>query len=214
MIDGAIQQRVTEDVVRLAAFHTEPLESVLLRRNIEPDSLEDAKEAMAGVSVPLNPDELLDYPFRPRDDDPPYGIGRFGDGTHPVFYSAREEETCIEEMKFHNRISLEELRSGALPYPRYFYLLRCAFDGSVMILLGHEGHHKELISPTDAGYPFCRRVARWSMGEGAHALHTASARRAGGRCVPVFARETLSSPRIGDRFRFAAFDGQVIHERV
>lgn len=83
-----------------------------------------------------------------------------------------------------------------------------------MMLVGLEGQYSDLVSTTEAGYPFCQRVAQWSVGEGAEALHTRSARDDEGTCVPVFRRATLDNARALHRVRFWAHDEQIAHEIV
>jgi hypothetical protein len=84
----------------------------------------------------------------------------------------------------------------------YFTLVKCDFSGRAMMLVGREVDHPDLVSPTDAGYPFCHAVARWAQGLGAQALYSRSARRQEGTCVPVFVRECLSNAESLQRYHF------------
>ena len=79
---------------------------------------------------------------------------------------------------------------------------------------GYEETYPDLISTTDAGYPFCRSVARWAQALGAQALHSKSARRHEGACVPVFVRECISDGEYIERYRFVARGGNIECERI
>jgi hypothetical protein len=71
-------------VLKLASLPREPIEAVLLKRGYSPESIPEVKAALGVANVPLNAEEAVSYSFRK-----PYGVGRFGDGTFGVFYSAR-----------------------------------------------------------------------------------------------------------------------------
>jgi hypothetical protein len=208
VIEGAAQQALSEPVLRLIGLSPSSIETILLQRGLNPDALEEVREAVASVGVPFTLEEALAYPFRPSDGEPPYGVGRFSNGQFGVFYSALEEDTCIAEILYYNRVGFEQQRSGNVPFARYYQLTACEFTGSAMMLVGREQQYPDLVSATDAGYPFCQGVALWAISEGADALHTTSARRAGGTCVPVFTEGALSAPRSLDRFRFWVAPGQ------
>lgn len=214
MIAEAAQQEMSEPVLRLAALLPATVESVLVKRGIDPDSLDEVKAAIASVGAPFTPEDAVEYAFKGANTNPPHTVGRFGNGHYPVYYSALEEETCLAEVRYHKSLAFERQLSGQLPYPRYYQIIACDFSGSAMMLVGFEQQHPELVSPTEAGYPFCQNVAQWSMAQGASALHTASARRTGGTCVPVFSRACLTNARASVRFRFATEAGAVTHERL
>jgi hypothetical protein len=216
VIEGAAQQDFSEPVLRLIGLPSSSIETILLQRGLNPDALEEVREAIASVGLPFTLEEALVYPFRSLDGEPPYRVGRFGNGQIGVFYSALEEDTCIAEILYYNRVAFEQQRLGNVPFARYYQLMACEFTGSAMMLVGREQQYPDLVSATDAGYPFCQGVALWAINEGADALHTTSARRAGGTCVPVFTKDALSAPRSLDRFRFSIGLGQqdVTSERV
>jgi hypothetical protein len=180
------------------------------RRSNKPASAGGFRQHLENRCAPRVPDSAtINYSFRPRVDPPDYPIGRFGDGTYAVFYSALEDATCVEEVRHHRRAELLALQSGQIPFARFFTLVKCDFNGRSLMLRGHERAHADLTSPTAAGYPFCQAVARWARRIGAQALHTASARQANGTCVPVFVRACLANPQTVHRYRFYSRNGVV-----
>lgn len=214
MIEGANLAERADTLLRLASLPKTNIAAILLARGLDPSNVDATLEAVAAVGVPVDAEEAINYSFRRQVEPPPYPIRRFGDGTYAVFYSALEEATCIEEVRHHQRAELTALQSGQMPFPRYFTLVRCDFRGRALMLQGHEGTHPDLVSPTAAGYPFCQAVARWARELGAQALHTTSARRSEGTCVPVFLRQCLSNPESLHRYRFFLKDAQVEHEQL
>jgi RES domain len=129
-------------VLRLASLPRERIEAILLKRGISVDSIPEVKAALRVVNVPLNAEEAVSYSFRE-----PYGVGRFGDGTFGVFYSARAEPTCIAEISYHHERQLAEQRSGTFPHDRYYDLISCDFAGDTVMLVGAEAKYPDLISP-------------------------------------------------------------------
>lgn len=210
MIEGADLAQRVERVYRLVSLPRSRIESVLLARGIEPSGLDEAVEAIAAVGVPVDVVEAIDFIFRPRPTPPFYPVGRFGNGTHSVFYSAIEVETCAAEVRYHQgqELALSE------PFPHYFTVIGCDYSGQTLMLIGREVEHPDLISPTDAGYPFCQAVAQWAQAQGAQALLTTSTRRSEGRCVPIFERRCLANPQGLDRYRFFEKDGHVQDEKL
>jgi RES domain len=192
-------------VLKLASLLREPIEAVLLKRGHSPESIPEVKAALGVADVPLNAEEAVSYSFRE-----PYGVGRFGDGSFGVFYSARAEPTCVAEISYHHRRQL----SGTFPHDRYYDLISCDFAGNTLTLLGAEAKYRDLVSPTDAGYPFCQRLAKAAIGQGADAFYTRSARDKYGTCVPIFNRTSITNPQSLARFRFFAEMGQSRHERL
>lgn len=211
MIEGADFEQRGERVYKLVSLPKSRIETVLLARGIEPSGLDEALEALTAVGVPVNVVEAIDFIFRPKPTPPYYPVGRFGDGTHAVFYSAIEVATCVAEVQ-HNQE--KDLATSVAPFPRYFTAIGCDYSGQTLMLVGREVDYPELISPTDAGYPFCQAVAQWAQARGAQALRTTSARRSSGTCLPVFERGCLASPQDRDRFRFVAKNGRVEGEKL
>lgn len=214
MIEGATVTKRTDTLFKLVALPRTNVEAILISRGHDLESVNAALEAIAGVGIPFDLEGAIEYSFRANPLPPPFGLGRFGDGTHPVFYAALEGVTCIEEVRYHRRAELAQLLSGDLPFPRHFTLVRCEFKGQTMILRGYEGTYRDLISLTDAGYPFCRSVAHWAQAAGAQALHSTSARRHEGTCAPVFVRACISNAEKMEQYRFVARGDNLECERV
>jgi hypothetical protein len=196
-------------VLRLASLPRERIEAILLKRGISVDSIPEVKAALRVANVPLNAEEAVSYSFRE-----PYGVGRFGDGTFGVFYSARAEPTCIAEISYHHERQLAEQRSGTFPHDRYYDLISCDFAGDTVMLVGAEAKYRDLISLTEAGYPFCQRLAKAAIGQRVDALYTRSARDEHGTCVPIFNPTSITNAQSLARFRFFAERGQSRHERL
>jgi hypothetical protein len=214
VIEGASVTKRTDVVFKLVALLSTNIEAILIARGHDPDSVNAALEAVSDVGIPFDLEGAIEYSFQAKTQPPLFGLGRFGDGTYPVFYSALEDTTCIEEVRYHRRAELGRLLSGDLPFPLYFTLVRCEFRGQTIVLRGYEKTYPDLISPTERGYPFCRSVARWSQTVGAQALHSTSARRHDGTCVPVFVRECISNAGVIERYRFVARAGKVDCEQI
>ena len=196
-------------MLRLASLPRERIEAVLLKRGISPESIPEVRAALGVANVPLNAEEAVSYSFRG-----PYGVGRFGDGTFGVFYSARAEPTCIEEISYHHGRQLAEQRSGTFPHDRYYDLILCDFAGDTLTLLGAEAKYSDLVSPTEAGYPFCQRLAKVAIVQGVDAFYTRSARDQNGTCVPIFNPKSITNAQSLTRFHFFAEASQSRHERL
>lgn len=180
-------QRQRISVLRLASISLEPLETMLFRRHINPESLEDVLRLLSSGDVVTSPVEVLDDAFRPRSAyETPYPQTRFSDGTIGVYYSAIEERTCKEEIAFHLR------SSGPTDVSRYYSLVACTYEGETVDLRGIEKDKPELISKDESGYSYCRNLAKRAVELGHDAFLTPSARAEDGTCVPVFNRSSLS----------------------
>jgi hypothetical protein len=193
-------------VLRLVALPRERLETILTERGIAFDDLEDVKAALVGVGAVLTAEDAVAYTFS-REVHLPQ---RFNTAEFPAFYSALGKDTCIAEVKYH----LSALVSTA--FPRYYHFLEVAFNGTALVLCGHQGDHPELISASNSGYPFCQELAAAARQDGIDALYAPSARHSGGICVPVFHAHVLSSPQITGSLRFllneTAFDHEMISQ--
>jgi hypothetical protein len=182
-----------EVLLKLASFPKSSIEETLLARGLDPNSIGDAKAILALVGAPFTPHDAVAYSFTKHGTPPAFGKGRFGDGSHPVFYSALEMETCEEEVKHRLKGAKD-----ATPFDRYFQFIACDFSGIVLDLCGKEGKHPELVSKKEDGYPFCQTLALVARNSAIEAFHTPSARRAGAICTPVFSRPALANSRFVD----------------
>jgi hypothetical protein len=192
LLNGRREHR-NEIVLRLASLPKRDIEDFLLRRGLDPASIDDVKAALAAVGTPITPQEAVNYSFTAHGAPPTFGTGRFGDGTVPVYYAALEMKTCEREVKYHLAKEI-----AVVPLPRLYQLIACDFAGDILDVCGHEHDHPELVSETDSGYPFCQALAQRAIASNIDAFHTPSARRLGGICTPVFSHPALTSPRFAD----------------
>jgi hypothetical protein len=199
----------TEIVLKLASLPKASIDTVLLRRGIDPASIADAKAVLALAGTPITAKEAVEYAFAGHGSPPIYGRGRFGDGSAPVYYAALAEETCQAEVRHRIKDAI-----AAAPFPRFYNLLACDFAGTVVILNGREVDHPELISPTEDGYPFCQALAKDARDADVHAFHAPSARHPDGTCSPVFARRNLTNERSIARAVFVLDNGGLKYERL
>jgi RES domain-containing protein len=209
LLDECPREIRTDIVFKLTSLPKAGIDTVLLRRNFDPTTINEAKAALASVDTPVTAKEAVQYFFEKHGAPPAYGWGRFGDGTAPVFYAALAEETCATEVRHRIRDAIV-----AAPSRRFYDLLACDFAGTVVNLHGKEVDHPELISPTEDGYPFCQALAHIARGSGVHAFHTPSARHRGGTCTPVFTRPTLTNERSIARAAFIPDSGALKYERL
>jgi hypothetical protein len=216
LIDDCERSSLTEPVHKLAALPAETLNSILVRRNIAPENVEEVASLLSSTGSAFSAAQVIARSFARRDDRTlPFGFGRFGDGTeYAVYYSALEEETCVEEVKHRARHSFDAMQSGELPYSLYYRFITCAFNGLVLILCGHEVAHPELISADESGYPFCQSLARQARTQDIAAFHAPSARRIGGVCVPVFKQDALREHQPRHFIAFSMQDGQLTQKQV
>jgi RES domain len=197
LIEVFVQQTISNDtVLRLAGLHPTSVEAVLLGRGVRPENIAETRAILQLSGAPFSAEEMVDNTFIAKPEYPtPFPIGRYGNGDWPVYYAAMATETCVAEVAYHlGPIAIEG---------RYYTLVSCRFDGEVLDLEGRQNEYPDLISPTNAGYPFCQQVAKEARSV-VSALRAPSARHTGGLCVPAFVRASLSDAR-GLRFgRFVA----------
>jgi hypothetical protein len=178
----------------LVSLPRESLEAVLTKRGIDPRSLPETLAVLAENATPFTAVDVINDTFTPKPHYPtPFPIGRYGDGHAPVYYSALEEGTCVEEVKYHLK---EALQPG-----RHFAVVSCQFEGAVLLLCGHENTYPYLTSQTESGYPNCQRLANSARSK-VEALHAPSARQRLGTCVPVFTQLSLANPQVIRQGRF------------
>jgi RES domain len=199
LIDKFTRDSRRETLFKLANFPRAGVDELLLRRGINADAIDDVKAAIGMVGSPISLADALNYSFERHGAPPAYGVGRFGNGKWPVFYSALEKETCEEEVRHHLGSAIK-----VVPYTRYFQFMACDFDDEVLDLRGKEKEHPDLVSPTDSGYPFCQVLAQSAAASSVDGLLTPSARnRPDGVCSPIFTRSALTNPRFIDSPRVA-----------
>ena len=205
MIDDRPTFRERKTVLRIAAVPKESvtLERRLLERGIDPESIPDMVDALGGKTV-FSTEEVVKYVFHPRENEStPYKVSRFSDGTIGVYYSALDECTCKAELGFHLCAEIFDTD------PRFYSLIECSYEGATKDLRGLETKYPDLVSPTQAGYPFCQELGKRASAEGIDGYFTTSARHSEGTCVPVFKRTALSEPRIAQHYHATVRSGEV-----
>ena len=78
MIEEFSQGRQSEVVLRLAALPATPLDTILLRRNIDPANIGDTRAVLAENGTPFTADELVRDAFTAKNRYPtPFAPGRW-----------------------------------------------------------------------------------------------------------------------------------------
>ena len=209
MLSASPASRMRISVQRLAAIPRERLDDILLERGISPESLEDILQLLSSRDVVASPEDVLDDAFRPRYTyETPFPQSRFSDGTFGVYYSALEIRTCKKEVSFHIGFP------GPRDVSRVYSLITCWYEGLSVDLRGMEKDHPELISEDESGYPYCRALGKSAVELARDAFLTVSARAAGGMCVPVFNRASLSSPDATGIYRATISDAGVTFQQL
>lgn len=189
-------------VARLVSLPPKALEAILISRGIPLEDLDEVEATLAGIGAVITPDDAIRFTFTRT----PIPALRFNTVHFAAFYTALDEPTCLAEIKYH-------LRASFSPSERRFYkFLYVTFSGVALVVAGHESSHPELVSPTDAGYPYCQSLAAAARDNGNDALYASSARSAG-ICVPIFSQPTISNPAITATVRFT-FDGSAVQHEV
>ena len=219
MLEGLTPKTEQHTVVRLSAVSDANVER-LLNRGISPESFPEIQERLRKLKIVFEPTQLIDKVFEPSTNPKqptPFAKTRFTDGDKAVFYSALEDETSIEEIKYHQTRSGEfnDLENIANAPPRYFRLYETDFDGTMLDLFTIHSNCPELTSANESGYPKCRQLADEARSSSINAFRTPSARRSGGTCTPVFDRQSLGDIfRLKRRGRFTNEDGKIVFREV
>ena len=208
MLDSCVVSNTDERVVRLVSLAGPSARQALLDHGFEPDLVGDIVALLDLIGIALSPEELVADSFRPRDSfSGRFGLGRFGDGTFGVFYSALDELTCQRELEYH--LFARYVHDGLLPFERSYSLIYCSYSGETADLRGHEVDYPQLVSETDDGYPFCQALALEAVGRGISGFFTRSARNERGTCLPVFLDSALSEPQVESNVIAAVSDSGV-----
>ena len=200
-------------VFRLVSILDDPVDTLISELGIDIEESEKTVQDLdsQGFLPPAKTaDELCDDSFIPSQYyTTPYPLSRFGDGEFGVFYSALEKETCQREIAYHYLEDCEETTND----PRKFCLLKCSFKGSSSDLRGKEEAYPDLVSSSDDGYPFCRRLAKLGKLNDIKCFFTLSARRVEGTCVPIFERTAIRYVRkiASCKLRFIHNDASFIY---
>ncbi len=203
-------------VIRLSAVGDTAV-ARLLRRGISPESFPEILERLREQKIVFEPTQLIDKVFGPSTNPKhatPFTQTRFTDGKKAVFYSALEDETSIQEVRYHQVQSGEfsDLENTPTAPPRNFSLYETDFDGTVLDLFPIQTNCPELTSEDESGYPKCCQIAEEARSRSVNAFRTPSARRQGGTCTPVFDRHSLGDvPRLKHHGRFVNDHGNIVY---
>ncbi len=203
------------NVIRLSAVGDTAV-ARLLRRGISPESFPEILGRLREQKIVFESAQLIDKVFEPSTNPKhatPFAQTRFTDGEKAVFYSALEDETSIEEVRYRQVRSGEfsDLENTQTAPPRYFSLYETDFDGTVLDLFPFQANCPELTSEDESGYPKCRRTAEEARSRSVNAFRTPSARRQGGTCTPVFDRQSLGDvPTLKYHGRFINDHGNIV----
>ncbi len=201
-------------VLRLSAVRDSAV-SRLLARGVSPESFPEILGRLREQKIVFEPAQLIDKVFEISTNPKhatPFARTRFSDGHKAVFYSTLEEETSVQEVRYHQVRSGEfrDLEGTPTAHPRYYSLYEIDFDGKVFDLFVIQENCPELTSEDESGYPKCRQIAEEARNRSVNALRTPSARRPGGTCTPVFDRQSLGDvPRLKQHGRFINENGNL-----
>ncbi len=207
-------------LVRLASVSNNSPAKKLRNRGISIESLPTIIDALRKQRIIVESSQLIDENFEPSIDPThptPYPQTRFSAGGAPVFYSSLEDETSIEEVRYYQVRNGEfhDLETISTAPARHFNLFEVDFEGDTLDLFEIKSTCPELTSQDNSGYKKCRELASEARSRLVSAFLTPSARKVGGRCVPVFERKTLGNNiRFKAKGRFVHNNGQVVFERL
>ncbi len=219
MLESLIPKTEQHTVVRLSAVSDANVER-LLNRGISPESFPEIRERLRRLKIVFEPAQLIDKVFEPSTNPKhptPFAKTRFSNGDKAVFYSALEDETSIEEIKYRQTRSGEfsDLDNTPKAPPRYFRLYETDFDGTILDLFIIRADCPELTSEDESGYPRCRQLAEEARSSSINAFRTPSARRPEGTCTPVFDRQSLGDiPRLKRHGRFMNQTGKIVFREI
>ncbi len=200
----------TTQTLRLASLPRNNPNSTLLRRGVRPENLFPSSSTIARLGEVFSVEQVVEDSFVEKPNrTKPFPVGRFSDGSLPVYYSALEEATCQQELAYNLAREFSGEPGDTSGHPRSFSLISCFYSGTTSDLRGREQAHPELISQTEEGYPFCQSLGFESVRLKIDAFLAPSARFHSGTCIPVFNRSALSNPAISARFKVLVDDGDV-----
>jgi hypothetical protein len=120
------------------------------------------------------------------------GISRFSDGSYGVYYAASEEETAIEEARFHRARFLAATKEPSIDLDERMY--RAAITGGFDDIRTKSARSK-LYDPDSYAYSqrYARRLYQANVADG---ILYNSVRRLGGHCFAVFRPRCVSRCRV------------------
>jgi RES domain len=162
---------------------------------IGPDSVPDMLDLLSRRAAPGGIQRLIDGTFEPWNAfGPSYGPGtRFSDGTWPVCYTALDQQTAEDEVKYHRGQALFGAGTGLRII--YYHLVELAYAGPTIDLRPQVTSWPQLTeSDEKIAYPFCQSLGREACDRKLAGFLTQSARPPHGTNVPVFSRSALTAP--------------------
>lgn len=169
-----------------------PILDFLEEQGLEGESVQEMQDLLHARGIVDSPDELCEVPFRVKTRLNKDGrlVTRFSDGSFSVFYSALEVETAeVETCHWFRKF----VGNPKTPRTGYYLCFSCDFDGLVKDL---RSKYIEWVELTDEDYEFCNILGAEAVQLHLDALLSPSARSAGGTCVPVFTRTSISNPQV------------------
>ena len=136
--------------------------------------------------------ELVLENIHPKFKPDQWMVGRFGDGTWPVLYSAESSHTALAEKTFHmSRFYREESNSETVHVDLAVAFLRVKTN-ALFDLSKATGLKQDLLSSPDfESYMYCQSIAKRCIRKGAQAIRSLSARDKKGFCIPIFTEEII-----------------------
>lgn len=117
---------------------------------------------------------------------------RYSDGTWPVLYTAESEQTALQEALYHlKQFYKEELLQKDIWVDRRVIRLKIRSSKCVDLAKQKNVNQKKLIFQTQSGYPYCQKLAKKLIDQGAELLKVPSARDEKGVCVPIFTKKII-----------------------
>jgi hypothetical protein len=132
--------------------------------------------------------EQIDSKFNPFT----WYVTRYSDGTWGVLYAAESEETALKEALYHMRkFYKEESQKKTIQVDRRVARLRAKSERAFDLLSEDDLNRETLTSQDLSGYPYCQKLAKKWISQGAELLRAPSARDPKGVCVPIFKKEAI-----------------------
>ena len=203
MIEQFDRSEETIRVARLVALPNAELDALLVSRSITLEDFDEVRDAVIGIGAVITAQDAIKQTFARSE----ISAQRYNTANFSVFYTAVARETCVAEISYHLGSTIQQ--SG----PRYYQFLEVTFGGNVLNLLGRESDFPDIVSPTNAGYPFCQRLASDARAAGLDALFAPSARHNAGTCVPIFTENSISNPVVNGNAQFN-YDGAAITHSI
>ena len=188
MLETISSQNNRRRIFRLANL---PLDDDFIDElELDAEGDDELREMLAAVGSSTDPSELCGAPFRPKR-RLRYRT-RFSDGSFPVFYSSLEAGTADAEARYWFP---RYIGTPQIPRKAFYRRFSCTFDGMEKDLRPKVTEWPDLIHQSD--YTFCNQLGAEARQLGIDGLLAPSARYNGAN-LPVFKRQAISNPVLGD----------------